>query len=80
MHIVFIGDNLHEMSNPVLPRKPDLTFHANCPMETICMKCLILFPGENKKNIKFSSAELAQRVIKVKKKSRYVVIKHVFTL
>ena len=49
-----IGDNLHEMSNPVL--------------ETICMKYQILFSGENKKNkiTNLSSAELAQRVVKVK--------------
>ena len=31
------------------------------------MKCQILFSGKNKKNIaKLSSAELAQRVVKVK--------------
>ena len=45
------------------PKKQDLTFHANClqwiqktgfniscklsPMKTICMKCQILFSGEN---------------------------------
>ena len=35
--------------------------------ETICMKCQILFSGENKKNvINLSFAENAQRVIKVK--------------
>ena len=38
------------------------------PLETICMKCQILFPGENKKTItKLSSAELSQRVVKVKR-------------
>ena len=37
------------------------------PMETICMKCQIMFSGKNKKNIiNLSSAELAQRVVKVK--------------
>ena len=37
------------------------------PMESICMKCQILFSGKNKKNItKLSSAELAKRVVKVK--------------
>ena len=36
------------------------------PMETICMKCLILFSGQNKININWSSAELAQRMVKVK--------------
>ena len=30
------------------------------------MKCPILFSGKNKKNIKLSSAELAQRMVKVK--------------
>ena len=35
-------------------------------METICMKCQILFSGKNKKNItNLSSAEFAQRVVKV---------------
>ena len=34
-----------------------------------CMKCQILFSGKNKKNIiNLSSAENAQRVVKVKKK------------
>ena len=28
------------------PRKQDLTFHANCLQETICMKCHIMFSGE----------------------------------
>ena len=33
----------------------------------ICMKCQILFSGENKKNItNLSSAELALRVVKIK--------------
>ena len=36
-------------------------------METICMKCQMLFSGKNKKNIiNLSSAELAQRAVKVK--------------
>ena len=34
-------------------------------METICKKCQILFSGQNKKSINLSSAELAQRVVKV---------------
>ena len=34
----------------IFPRKQDLTFHANC-LETICMKCHILFSEKNKKNI-----------------------------
>ena len=44
-------------------------FDISCKLsliETICMKYQILFYGENKKNIiNLSSAELAQRVIKV---------------
>ena len=36
-------------------------------METICMKCQVLFPAKNKKNITdLLSAELAQRVVEVK--------------
>ena len=37
-------------------------------METVCMKCQILFSGEkNKKNIiNLTSAELSQKVVKVK--------------
>ena len=36
-------------------------------METICMKCQNLFSEQNKKNVNnLSSAELAQRVIKMK--------------
>ena len=39
-------------------------------LETICMKCQILFSGKNKKNIiNLSSAENAQRVVKVKQAS-----------
>ena len=35
------------------------------------MKCLILFSGKNKKNIiNLSSAEFAQRVVKVNKQKR----------
>ena len=36
-------------------------------METVCMKCPILFSGENEKIVvALPSAELAQRVVKVK--------------
>ena len=43
------------------PWKKVLTFHANCRM-----KDQSLFSGKNKKNIvNLSSAELAQRVVKV---------------
>ena len=39
------------------------------PMETICMECQNLFSGKNNKNIaNFSSADLAQWVVKVKQK------------
>ena len=45
-------------------------FDISCKLslkETICMKCQILFSGKNKKNnIILSSAENAQRVLKVK--------------
>ena len=45
-------------------------FDISCklsPMETICMKCQILFSGKNKKNvINLSSVELAKTVVKVK--------------
>ena len=43
---------------------PDLLWQT---VETICMKCQILFSGKNKKNIiNLSSAEFAQRMVKVK--------------
>ena len=45
-------------------------FDISCklsPLETICMKCQIVFSGKIRKNItNLSSAELAQRVVKVK--------------
>ena len=43
-------------------RKQDLTFHANCLHEMSNP----VFWKKNKKNINLSSAEFAQRVIKVK--------------
>ena len=37
------------------------------PKETICMKCLILFPGKSKKNIlNLLSAEIARNMLSVK--------------
>ena len=46
-------------------------FDISCklsPVETICTKCLSIFSGKNKKNIiTLSSAEDAQRVVKVKR-------------
>ena len=51
----------------IFPRKQNLTFHANClQMETICMKCKILFSEKTKKHIiNLSPAEFAQRMVKV---------------
>ena len=48
-----------EISFLIFPRKQVLTFHANCPKETICMKCQYLFSGKNKKKMSsiLSSAE-----------------------
>ena len=49
-------------------------FDISCklsPKKTICMKCQILFSGKNKKNnIILSSAENAQRVVKVNQGAR----------
>ena len=60
MEIVSIGDNLHEKPNPVFCEKI-----IKISMETICMKCQILFSGKNKKNIiNLLCAEFAQRVVK----------------
>ena len=43
-------------------------------LETICMKCQILFSGKNKKNIiSLSSAEFAHSIATVKTSSRYSV-------
>ena len=55
----------------IFPRKREWTeidiSYKLSPMETICMKCQILFSGNNKKNIiNLPSAEFAQRVVKVK--------------
>ena len=48
----------------IFQRILDLTFHANCPLNTICMKCRILFSRNKKKKkkkkkkyFKMSSAE-----------------------
>ena len=57
------------------PQKQDWTFHANLsPMETICMKCQILFSGKNITSL--SSAELAQKVVKVSKFKKMSDVKH----
>ena len=43
-----------------------MLFHANSLLQMICMKCQILFSGENKKNLNnLLSAELAKRVVKI---------------
>ena len=47
-------------------RKHDLTFHVK--LETICMKCQILFSGKN--SINLSSAENAHRVVKVNNQTK----------
>ena len=65
MQIVSIGDNLHEMSKPVL-------------LETIYVNCQILFSGENMNNIiSLSSAEFAQRVIKIKLTVQKMVLAYI---
>ena len=44
------------------PTKHKYIFEVS--MKIFCMKCQILFSGENKKNIYLSPAEIAQRVVK----------------
>ena len=44
------------------PEKKPLTF----PKETICIKCLSLFSGKNKKNINLLSTKFAQSMVSVK--------------
>ena len=52
------------------------------PMETICMKCCILFSVKNKKIIiNLSSAELAQRVVRViKRKAKTPKVNHMYLI
>ena len=52
----------------IFPRKQDMTFHAKLfPLETICMKRQILFPGKGKKNIsKCRLLKILPRVLSVK--------------
>ena len=48
------------------------------PVETICVKCQILFSEKNNKNITgLSSAELAQRVVKIKRQSNQTFLQNV---
>ena len=72
MQIISSGDNLCEMSIPVVVvvvvfSSQKTGFDISCKlstMETFCMKCQILFSGKNKKNIIILlTAELTQRVI-----------------
>ena len=52
-------------------------FDISCklsPMETICMKCQILFSGTNKKNIILSSVEYAHRVVEANNELLHVHI------
>ena len=67
MQIVSNGDNLHEISNPVLfSQKTGLDISCKLsPMETICLKYQILFSVKNKKHIvSLLSAEFVHRVVK----------------
>ena len=60
------GKQHFELFFLIFPRKKD--FDSSCklsPVETIYMKCQILFSGKNKKNINLSSAELAQREVNI---------------
>ena len=62
---VFVMSRRHfEICFLILLRKYDLTLHANCL--TICMKCQILFPKENKKAmISLSTAEFGHSTVRV---------------
>ena len=78
----FSADDILKYFFLIFPRKQDLTFHANC-----LLKCQILFSGKNKKNIiNLSSAENAQRVVKVSGKGQAIlfivnyVLKRVFKM
>ena len=49
-------------------QKTGLTIHVNCLhlLETICMKCQILFSGKNKKKYhQFVITELTKRMVKI---------------
>ena len=47
------------------PHKPSSEKRSTLNKESICLKCQILFPGENKNYTNnLSSAEFAQRVVK----------------
>ena len=63
--IIALGDNLHKVPDPFFLGKIVFLFYSKT-VETICMKCQILFSGKSKKNVtNLLSAELAKRVVKV---------------
>ena len=47
MQNISIGDNLHEMLNPVSGKNIEII----CNIEITCMKCQMLYSGKNKKKI-----------------------------
>ena len=63
-----LGKNFSRQHFEIFSYFPQKTgFYISCRLSPICMKCLILFSGKNKKNItNLSSAELAQKVVKVR--------------
>ena len=65
LNVKFLGDGILKYS----PQKTGFDISSKfAPMETICKKCQILFSGKNKKNVtNMLSAELAKRVVKLKK-------------
>ena len=66
----------------MLSRQDKTGFDISCklsPMEIICMKCQILFPGKNKKNINLSSAENAHRVETVRDIFNLAMFKYLVT-
>ena len=63
--VKFSADDILKYFSYFLQKKG---FDISCklsPVETICMKCQILFSGKNKKTVtNLLSAEIAQRVVK----------------
>ena len=72
MKCQILFSDLHVMSNPVFwenkdffQRKGfDISYKLSL-METICMKCQILFSGKNKKNVSVCCLLKLPRVVKV---------------
>ena len=55
LHITYhaLGKFSRQQTDDIIfSRKWDLTLHANCHKETVCMKCQVLFSRKNKKKIK----------------------------